>query len=177
VSVVTLSGRARRLGDNINTDYIVSSRRKRETIEEAALTRYLLEGVDPAFAASVQPGDVLVAGRNFGCGSAMEIAVTVILAAGIRAVVAQSFSRTFFRNAVNNGLLAVSCDTAGISEGDRLVIAAGDDAVRVSNETRGTVIEGAPLPPALRGIVSAGGLAPYVRRFGRLGVGGKEGTA
>ena len=114
--------RARRLGDDVNTDYIISSARKRETIDAAVLKRYLLEAVNPAFAASVQPGDVLVAGRNFGCGSAMEVAATVILASGIRAVLAQSFARAFFRNAINNGLMPIEIDTSKIREGDRLEI-------------------------------------------------------
>jgi 3-isopropylmalate/(R)-2-methylmalate dehydratase small subunit len=165
-----LGGRARRLGDHVNTDYIIASTRKRDTLDASALARYLLEGVDPAFAASVRPGDLLVAGRNFGCGSAMEVAATVILAAGIRAVVASSFARTFYRNAINNGLVAVQCDTSGIAEGDALAIRLANGTVTVQNDTRGETLPGTPLPEIMHQILAAGGLVPYVRRSGRLDV-------
>ena len=161
-----MTGRARVFADDINTDYIITSRRKRESLDPAVLCAYLFEELDPRFAATVEPGDVLVAGRNFGCGSAMEVAVTAVLGAGIRAVVARSFSRTYYRNAVNNGLLPVECDTGGIGEGDRLVI--GEDEVK--NETTGEVMMAAELPEIMREIIAAGGLVPYFRRHRNFAV-------
>jgi len=161
-----LRGRARRVGDDINTDYIITSTRKRDTLDEQVLKRYLLETVDPAFAASVRDGDILVAGRNFGCGSAMEIAVTVILAAGIRAVVAETFSRTFYRNAINNGLLPVEADASAVAEGDTLSITMDGAGIVVADESREVRLVGAPLPPMMLELVEAGGLVPFIRSGG-----------
>jgi 3-isopropylmalate/(R)-2-methylmalate dehydratase small subunit len=163
-----IDGRARVLGDDVNTDYIVSSTRKKETIDENVLKRYLLEAVDPAFAASVREGDVLVAGRNFGCGSAMEVAATVILAAGIRTVIAHSFARTFYRNAINNGLLPIECDTSEFQEGDAITLELSDDRIVVANGRTGK----RQTSPAITGIVgdilAAGGLVAYIRQEGRF---------
>jgi 3-isopropylmalate/(R)-2-methylmalate dehydratase small subunit len=159
---IYLEGRARVFGDDVNTDYIITSARKRETIDATQLSRYLLETLDPTFAASVEPGDLLVAGRNFGCGSAMEVAVTVPLAVGIRAVLAPSFARTYYRNAINNGLVPVECDTGDIREGDRLVVDLGAEPT-VRNRTRGTSIVASPLPEHMLRILDAGGLVPYIR--------------
>jgi 3-isopropylmalate/(R)-2-methylmalate dehydratase small subunit len=153
--------RARLFGDDINTDYIIASRRKRDSLDPLVLRQYLFEEIAPQFAASVEPGDVIVAGKNFGCGSAMEVAVTAVLGAGIRAVLARSFSRTYYRNAVNNGLRPVICDTARIREGDRLSIDEG-----VVNETTGERIAAEPLPDVMRRIIEAGGIVPYFRRYG-----------
>ena len=161
-----MRGRARRLGDRVNTDYIISSSRKKETLDPHQLKRWLLEEVDPGFAASVREGDLLVADEAFGCGSAMEVAVTVVLAAGIRAVVARSFSRTYYRNAINNGLIPVECDTAGIREGDALALRVGPGGVVVVNETTGAEIRARALPPFVLGILEAGGLVPYLRARG-----------
>jgi 3-isopropylmalate/(R)-2-methylmalate dehydratase small subunit len=165
---MNIHGRARVVGDDVNTDYIISSSRKRGTIDPRELAPYLLEGVSPVFASSVRPGDILVAGKNFGCGSAMEVAVTVIQAAGIAAVVARSFARSFFRNAINNGLLVVECETASFQEGDTLTIHVGDGDVRVDNETRDLTVAGASLPPIVQELVRHGGLVRYLAARGTL---------
>jgi 3-isopropylmalate/(R)-2-methylmalate dehydratase small subunit len=154
-------------GDDVNTDYIISSTRKRESLDPLVLRQYLFEGIDPAFAASVRPGDVVVAGKNFGCGSAMEVAVTAILGAGISAVLASSFSRTYYRNAINNGLLPIVCDTARIREGDRLAISS-TPALAVRNENTGEALDVAALPPIMLAILAAGGLVPYMRQHGEF---------
>ncbi len=156
-------GRARLLGDDINTDAIILSRRKKETLDPAVLRRYLLESVDPGFAGSVRPGDLLVAGKNFGCGSAMEVAVTVVLAAGLRAVLARSFSRTYYRNAINNGLIPIECETVGFKEFDRLHVILDDAGIRVLNKTQGIEVNAQPLPDIMLAILDAGGLVPYFR--------------
>ena len=164
-----LEGRARLLGDDVNTDYIISSRRKRETIDESRLKDYLFEGVDPSFAASVRPADIIVAGSNFGCGSAMEVAVTVLQAAGIHAVLARTFARSFYRNAINNGLMAIECDTSSIVEGDRLALDLDGPVLQVRVVDRGLVLTGAPLPPLMRRILESGGLVEFIRREGDFG--------
>ena len=164
-----LSGRARVLGDDINTDYLISSRRKKESLDPRVLRRFLLEDVDPGFAQSVIDGDILVAGRNFGCGSAMEVAVTVVLGAGIRAVVAKSYSRTYWRNAINNGLLALVADTSGIAEGDALQLRLDGQApeVRVMSQLSRR-IDCEPMPEFMLALRDAGGLVPYLRMHGKL---------
>ncbi len=166
--MITLEGRARRLGDNVNTDYIIASTRKRETIDEQVLKQWLLETIDPGFAASVRDGDILVAGHNFGCGSAMEIAVTVVLAAGIKAVVAQSYSRTFYRNAINNGLIPVQCDTSGFGEGDRLTVTLDGANASVTNHTHQLTLTGPPISGIMLEILAHGGLVPYMREHHTL---------
>jgi 3-isopropylmalate/(R)-2-methylmalate dehydratase small subunit len=155
-----IEGRARVFGDDINTDYIITSRRKRESIDPQFLRKYLFEELDPNFAATVEPGDLIVAGKNFGCGSAMEVAVTAVTGAGIRAVLAHSFSRTYYRNAVNNGLLPLICDTSAIREGDRLRI----ESDTVHNLSTGVAIDVTPLPRIMLDILGAGGLVPYFRQ-------------
>ena len=169
MSTFPLEGRARVFGGDINTDYIITSRRKRESLDPQVLRHYLFEELDPALASSLVPGDIIVAGKNFGCGSAMEVAVTTVLGAGIQVVVAQSFSRTYYRNAINNGLLPVACDTHTIGEGDRLVIAnegGGEQLLVVRNVRTGERIPAGTMPRIMLDIFRAGGLVPYFRKHG-----------
>jgi 3-isopropylmalate/(R)-2-methylmalate dehydratase small subunit len=161
-----LEGRARVFGDNINTDYIITSRRKRESLDPQVLRHYLFEELDASFAATIQPGDLIVAGRNFGCGSAMEVAATAVMGAGIRAILARSFSRTYYRNSINNGLMPIVCDTSGIAEGDRLVIDDSDEGLLIRNPTTGATIQATPLPQVALSILEAGGLVPFFRQHG-----------
>ena len=168
--MTAFKGRARRLGDDVNTDYIISSKRKKETLDEQTLKDYLLESLDPNFAASVREGDIIVAGANFGCGSAMEVAATVILAAGIPIVLARSFSRSFYRNAINNGLIPIECNTADIVEGDPMSIVMESSGVTITNERTGAREVRQPLGGIAGEILAAGGLVPFLRREGRFHV-------
>ena len=163
MSEISIKGRARILGDDINTDYIISSRRKRDSLDPQVLRAYLLETLDPEFAASVAPGDLLVAGKNFGCGSAMEVAATVVLGAGIHAVLAKSFSRAYFRNAVNNGFPVVECSgiTGHVSNGDELEILLREGIIH--NLTTGEKFDFIPLPRFAFDIAEAGGLLESIR--------------
>lgn len=164
-SLTVIPGRARRLGDDINTDYIISSSRKKDSLDPDVLRQYLLEDLDPGFAATVQQGDFLVAGHNFGCGSAMEVAVTVVLAAGIRVVVAPSFARTYWRNAVNNGLLLITADTNDIREGEIVALhLMGSHAELRVGADGARVVPCEPVPDIVLTIREAGGLVPYLRR-------------
>lgn len=166
--ITSVAGRARRFGDRVNTDYIISSSRKKESLDPAELKIWLFEGVDPDFASTVKSGDILVAGEAFGCGSAMEVAVTVVKAAGIPAVVARSFSRTYYRNAINNGLLPVECDTSSIQEGDRLVLRLEEKRVAVINETADTEVSARPIPSFALEILETGGLVQYLKTHGHF---------
>jgi 3-isopropylmalate/(R)-2-methylmalate dehydratase small subunit len=155
--------RAWRYGDNIDTDVIIPARYL-TTTDPSELAAHALEDLDPGFAASVQPGDVVVAGSNFGCGSSREHAPVALKGAGVSAVVATSFARIFFRNAINTGLPIVTCpELVEVTEsGDELTIDVSGGVVE--NVTRGLSFTPEPLPAFILEIVNCGGLVEWVRR-------------
>lgn len=169
---MNFTGCARVVEDNVNTDYIISSRRKRDTLDEKELSKYLMEDLDPAFASRVRPGDIIVAGENFGCGSAMEIAALVVKGAGIPAVIARSFARSFYRNGINNGILLVEADTSGVEEGDEIRVSSDGDKILVENLTRGNTLRSDfHLPQVMADILECGGLVGYMNKKGPFAVG------
>lgn len=156
--------RAQRFGDNINTDYIIAAQHKASSLDVREMATHTLEDIDPDFATRVRPGDVVVAGRNFGCGSSRETAVHVLKVLGVRAVLAPSFARIYFRNAVNSGLPVLECDTSGIEQDDEIEI---DLARGVAiNLTRNQELPVTPLPPVMQAVLAAGGVGPYLREHG-----------
>jgi 3-isopropylmalate/(R)-2-methylmalate dehydratase small subunit len=157
-----MAGRAWKFGDDVDTDAIIPGRFLviNDPLELAA---HLFEGVRPGMASKVMAGDIVVGGRNFGCGSSREHAPLALVGAGISAVVAKSFARIFFRNAINVGLpLFICADADNIKDCDAPEI----DMVQgvIHNLTSGESYKTTPLPEFLREIVEAGGLVEYTRR-------------
>jgi 3-isopropylmalate/(R)-2-methylmalate dehydratase small subunit len=163
-----LNGRAHCFGNDVNTDYIISGKYKFKTLDMKELASHVMEDLDPDFARKVQPGDFVVAGRNFGCGSSREQAPLALLNAGVGAVLAASFARIFYRNAINTGLPVVECDTAGISDGDELLADMEGGVLR--NLTRGTEIPIKPLPAFMLKVLSDGGLAAHFVKYGTFDI-------
>ena len=157
-----MKGKAHRFGDDINTDLIVPGRyfHLRSQLEE--LARHVLEDADPEFVHTLKPGDFIVAGKNFGCGSSREHAAIIIKMAGVSAVLAKSFARIFYRNAINIGLPVIVCDTDSINNGDELKIHFEEGMVK--NLTQDTAINFHPLPKFMTAILSDGGLVEYIKK-------------
>ncbi|MYD08800.1 MAG: 3-isopropylmalate dehydratase [Chloroflexi bacterium] len=156
------SHRVWKYGDNVNTDVIFPGKYTYTVSRDPAeLARHALEDLDPSFAANVRRGDVIVAGRNWGNGSSREQAVTCLLAAGVQAVIAASFARIYFRNAINSGLLVIECPAivAAVSTGDELVI----DMAATQIHFDGRSYDFPPLPQQVRDILDAGGIIPWLR--------------
>ena len=155
----TLRGRVWRFGDHVDTDQIIPAERLTSDNNDK-LGNFLFEKVRPGMSVKVGKGDIIVAGRNFGCGSSREHAPRALLQAGIVAIVAESFARIFYRNAINVGLLPVECKVQ-VDEGDVLSIDVGKG--KIINETKGTESKFAPFPPFVQELMDKGGLMAKIK--------------
>ena len=165
----TLRARSFKYGDDINTDYIISGKYKFKTLDMGELARHAMEDLDPDYYDKVSPeGGFLVAGTNFGMGSSREQAPLVLIGSNTKAVLAKSFARIFFRNAINTGLPVVECDTDQIDEGDELELDLAGGSLR--NVTKGTDIEIAPLPSVMAQLLEDGGLVEHFRKHGGFAI-------
>ena len=164
---MNISGKSIKLGDNINTDFIISGRYKFAITDMKELAKHILEDIDPNFAQKIVPGEsIIVAGSNFGLGSSREQAPLVIKESGIVAVLSSQFARIFFRNSFNIGLTLIETDTSKIDEGDQLQI----DLVKglVKNLTKKIDLEIKPLPRFMQKILAEGGIVNYYKKYGEL---------
>ncbi|MBE0477528.1 3-isopropylmalate dehydratase small subunit [Candidatus Aerophobetes bacterium] len=159
-----LKGKVHKLGDNINTDYIISGRYKFKTLDNVELAKHLLEDIHPNFYQKVSPGDFIVAGENFGCGSSREQAPLAIKYAGIGAVLAKSFARLFYRNAINVGLPIIISNTDRIKENDTILVDLAKGNISIPEQGINLSIE--PFPPEILKIIEAGGLVEYFKKYG-----------
>jgi 3-isopropylmalate/(R)-2-methylmalate dehydratase small subunit len=155
-------GNVWKYGDDVNTDVIFPGRYTYQIMPPEEMAKHALEDLDPGFAANVRPGDVIVAGKNFGCGSSREQAAACLKAAGVQAVVARSFARIYFRNAINLGLAVLQSAEAAdaLDTGDAVDI----DFTRGEIRSAKGMFRFLPLPASVRGIIEAGGLLEYTRQ-------------
>ncbi len=162
-----LEGKVLKYGDHIDTDIIIPARYC-TSYQVEDIAPHCMEGVDPSFYERVEEGDILVAGENFGCGSSRENAPLAIKGAGIACVIAKSFARIFYRNAINIGLpiLESARIVDGTEEGDRVRVDVVSGEIR--NLSRGVEDKASPFPSLMREIIDRGGMVPYIRaRLGR----------
>lgn len=164
MTATVLKGKAHKFGDGISTDHIVPGKYAHLRSNLPELAKHVMEDADPNFISRVQPGDFIVAGKNFGLGSSREHAAVVIKMAGISAILAKSVARIFFRNAINQGLPVLICDTDMINNGDEIEVdlAAGT----ITNLTSGARLTFGKIPEVMLNIMKEGGLIPYINKYG-----------
>lgn len=159
-----MKGKAFKFGDNISTDHIAPGRlyHLRSNLPEFA--KHVLEDADETFASRMKKGDFVVAGSNFGLGSSREHAPLIMKIAGVGAVLAKSFARIFYRNAINIGLLAIECDTDAIDDSDELEL--DIEKGIITDLTNGSIIQIEPLPPVMIKLLKDGGLVEHIKKNG-----------
>ena len=160
---MSMKGRVWKYGDNVDTDAIIPARYL-NTTSETELAAHCMEDIDPSFVKKVKPGDIIVAGKNFGCGSSREHAPLAIKASGVSCVIAETFARIFFRNAINIGLPILECPEAvrNTEAGQTLEVNLAEGTIR--NVETGQVYQATPYPAFMLELIDAGGLIAYTRR-------------
>ncbi len=154
-------GRVHKYGDNIDTDVIIPARYL-NTAASDELAAHCMEDIDRDFVNKVQPGDIMVAEKNFGCGSSREHAPIAIKACGISCVIASTFARIFYRNSINIGLPIMECPQAAADIKDGDVVCVDYDTGVITNETTGKTYQAEPFPPFIQNIIKKGGLIPSI---------------
>lgn len=156
-------GHVFKYGDNVDTDVIIPARYLNAT-DGKELAKHCMEDIDKEFVNKVQEGDLIVANKNFGCGSSREHAPLAIKCAGVSCVIAETFARIFYRNAINIGLPIIECPEAAkaISAGDEVEV--DFDTGMITNKTKGESYKGQAFPPFMQEIISAGGLVNYINK-------------
>ena len=160
-----VSGKTHKYGDNVDTD-VITPARYLNTPDAKELAKHCMEDIDASFAAKVKPGEIMIAGKNFGCGSSREHAPLAIKTCGVACVIAATFARIFYRNALNIGLPILECPEAAkaIKAGD--TVSVDFDTGVITDETTGKSFQGEPFPPFMQELIAAGGLAAFRRSRG-----------
>jgi 3-isopropylmalate/(R)-2-methylmalate dehydratase small subunit len=161
-----LKGKAFKFGNNISTDHIIPGKYANLRSNLPELAKHVMEDADSTFAERVKQGDLIVAGKNFGLGSSREHAALVIKMAGVSAILAKSVARIFFRNAINQGLPILICDTDKINAGDEIEV--NLTTGEVSNLTSGAKLTFGKIPKVMLDILNEGGLIPYITKHGNF---------
>jgi len=161
---IILTAKAIKLGDDVSTDLIIPGRFAHLRSNLPELAKHVLEDTAPDFASRARPGAFLVAGKNLGLGSSREHAPLVIKMSGIKAILAKSMARIFFRNAINQGIPALLCDTDKIGDGDELEIDLAKGLI--FDLTSGAELTCGKMPPIMSDILKEGGLIPYIQKYG-----------
>lgn len=157
-----VTGKVYKFQDNVDTDVIIPARYLMNP-DPAELAKHCMEDIDASFASKVQPGDIIVAGANFGCGSSREHAPIAIRACGVSCVIAESFARIFYRNSLNIGFPILECPEAAkaINEGDQISV--DFEKGLITDETTGQSFQAVPFPAFIENIISCGGLMNYIK--------------
>jgi len=163
METLKITGKVWKYGDDINTDLIIPARYM-NTHDPKSLAAHCMEDLDKDFVKNVKPNDVIVAGKNFGCGSSREHAPIAIKQAGVGCVIAKTFARIFYRNCINMGMPILECPEAveGVKTGDVLDIDL--DAGKITNQSSGKTYQAAPFPPFMRSLMESGGLMNYAKK-------------